>query len=177
MTRTRATYGCCGAPATPDRLHGSHKCNLGRGGAAASSDTAGKDRASVRLSAIHPAPSRPAGRAAEDAMAVQLVHWFDIGALTERDEVGVHNIYVRQFAWALAQGRGFAFDFAWPAIKVALEVVGGAHAAGRAKVKADVERSGLAASLGWRVVTVTPEQVATGAALALIRGALNKVGW
>ena len=53
------------------------------------------------------------------------------------------------------------------------EVVGGAHAAGRARVKADVERDGLAASLGWLVVKVTPEQVHKNEAVGIVRAAME----
>ena len=186
MTRTRATYGCCHAPVVGG-VDPRHECNLGRGGgksvdtAEASKARTTTGRAQGRVDApraSRPAPSKPAGRAAEDAMAEQLIDagYLSVAWLSPSTVPDASVVFVRQYAWALYQGRGFAFDFAWPATKIALEVCGGAHAAGRKKVKADVERSGLAASLGWRVVTVTPEQVKDGTALALVKRAVGGQG-
>ena len=84
-------------------------------------------------------------------------------------------VYVREFAWGmyLSEPRLFRFDAAVPARRLAFEVDGGAHAAGRAKVKSDTERRGLAASNGWRVVALTPEQVTDGRAVPIVRRALG----
>jgi len=67
-------------------------------------------------------------------------------------------ILVREYAWALELGRDFRADVAFPALRILVEVKGGAHAAGRAKQRADVEREGLAVSLGYRVLPLTPAQ-------------------
>lgn len=67
-------------------------------------------------------------------------------------------ILVREYAWALDVGREFRADLAFPALRLLIEVKGGAHAAGRAKQRADVEREGMAVSMGYRVLPLTPEQ-------------------
>lgn len=85
-------------------------------------------------------------------------------------------LFVRGYAWGvhLNPPRGFAFDAAVPARRLAFEVDGGAHAAGRGKVKADTERRGLAGASGWVVVAVTPEQVRDGSARALVVASLDR---
>ena len=87
-----------------------------------------------------------------------------------------HRMFVRQFAWALRcdPPRGFASDFAFIEKRLLVEVKGLAHAAGRSKVRADVEREGLAVSLGWTVLPLTPESVRDGSAVELIARALNQ---
>lgn len=81
--------------------------------------------------------------------------------------------YVPQMAFAIDLGRDFRADIGFPRQMLLVEIMGGAHAAGRARVKRDVERQGLAAQLGYRVLTVTPEQVRKGEAIDLIEAALN----
>jgi hypothetical protein len=66
----------------------------------------------------------------------------------------------REFAFA-APERKFRFDFAWPVLKVALEVEGGvwsrgAHGRGSGIVR-DIEKYNLAVSMGWRVLRCTPD--------------------
>lgn len=98
-----------------------------------------------------------------------LIDAFNASATTPAEVV-----YVREFAWGiyLPEPRLFRFDAAVPARRLAFEVDGGAHAAGRAKVKSDTERRGLAASNGWRVVALTTEQVNDGSAEPIVRRAL-----
>jgi very-short-patch-repair endonuclease len=74
-------------------------------------------------------------------------------------------------------GRRWAFDFAWPDRRVAVEVEGGIWSAGR-HVRGDgFERDAIkyseAAIAGWLVVRVTPAMVADGRALALVERALR----
>jgi very-short-patch-repair endonuclease len=61
--------------------------------------------------------------------------------------------------------RKWAFDFAWPALRVALEVEGGVWTGGRhtspAGFLADCAKYNHAAALGWRVLRVTPDQLCT----------------
>lgn len=77
------------------------------------------------------------------------------------------------WGWYLEPRRGFSSDFAFPAARVLLEIDGGAHAAGRGKVARDVKRRGLAAAAGWRLLSVTPDQVRSGEALRLLRRTLG----
>jgi hypothetical protein len=95
---------------------------------------------------------------------------------------------VREWAFAAAIGRAWRFDYAWPAVLVALEIQGGgwltpdddgnrrgAHGGGAA-LERDCEKYSGAAILGWRVLQVTPSQVRSGVALVWIEEALASVG-
>lgn len=65
--------------------------------------------------------------------------------------------------------RRWRFDYAWPSHRVALEIEGGVFAKvqGRhsrgAGFRNDLEKYNTAATLGWRVVRVLPEQIHTHA--------------
>lgn len=74
-------------------------------------------------------------------------------------------------------GRKFAFDFAYRAEKLAIEVQGGiwtngAHARGSG-VKRDCLKAALAVSLGWRVLPVDDSMIKDGQAVELIAQALG----
>jgi hypothetical protein len=70
---------------------------------------------------------------------------------------------------AFHPGRRWRFDFAWPDVKVALEVEGGiwrksgkgAHSGGAA-IERDIEKHNHATLLGWRVIRAAPEDLAPG---------------
>lgn len=70
----------------------------------------------------------------------------------------------RQVAFAKAIRRKWLFDFAWPDIKLAVEVQGGiwmrrgAHNTGTA-ITRDCEKGNEAILLGWTVLHVTTDQV------------------
>jgi very-short-patch-repair endonuclease len=73
--------------------------------------------------------------------------------------------------------RRWRYDFAWIEQKVALEVQGaiftaGRHTRGAALVK-EHEKLNAAAALGWRVLFVTPKQIANGEALTVVESALK----
>lgn len=97
----------------------------------------------------------------------------------------------REFYFAQHLGRDFRLDFAWPDRKLAVEVQGGgwmkadkdgnrrgAHGGGAA-LERDCEKLSLAASLGWRVLQVTPGQIKACRALTWIELALSAgaEGW
>lgn len=69
-------------------------------------------------------------------------------------------------------GRRFAFDFAWPERKIAVEVEGGTYvsgAHGRGKHYAsDLVKYNEAAILGWTVLRFDTDMVGSGAALVAI---------
>ena len=56
--------------------------------------------------------------------------------------------------------RKWRFDFAWPEVRLALEVEGGVWTGGRhtrgAGFLKDIEKYNVAACLGWRVLRCTP---------------------
>lgn len=118
-----------------------------------------------------------AGSDTEALLASQLVAagYFDATFDERPNAIGRDLCFRREVPWGLAlePERGFRFDVAFLYHRLGVEIKGLAHAAGRKKVKADVEREGLAVSLGWRVLPLTPEQVRDGSAVALIARALN----
>lgn len=72
--------------------------------------------------------------------------------------------------------RKWAFDFAWPQRKVALEVEGGTRTGGRHVrgdgYAADCEKYNSAVLAGWRLIRATGEQVKSGKALLWLEGLL-----
>lgn len=50
-------------------------------------------------------------------------------------------------------GRDFRLDFAWPALRIGVEVQGGAHRV-KGRFAADIEKRALALLAGWRVLEV-----------------------
>lgn len=86
-------------------------------------------------------------------------------------------------------GRKWRFDFAWPTIKLAVEIEGLTHASvgpdgqkrlGRHQTIAgytqDCEKYNQAMLEGWRILHFTPKHVKSGYALDLISQALNHEG-
>lgn len=78
---------------------------------------------------------------------------------------------VRQHLFAEHLGRGFAFDFAWPELRLAVEVDGAVHRI-KGRFAADVERHNLAQLLGWRVLRFRPADVLSGKAIDAVRAVL-----
>lgn len=81
---------------------------------------------------------------------------------------------VRQFKFHPV--RKWAFDFAWPQRKVALEVDGGVHTGGRhtrgAGFTEDCVKANTALIMGWRVLRATGDQVKSGQALEWLEALL-----
>lgn len=72
--------------------------------------------------------------------------------------------------------REWRFDWAWPAELVALEVeggvwTGGRHTRGKGFLR-DMEKYNAAAVRGWAVLRCVPDDLYSGATLALLREAL-----
>lgn len=76
-------------------------------------------------------------------------------------------------------GRRFAFDYAWPAHLVALEVDGGVFQSGGGRhnrgagYRRDCEKFAEAAIRGWRVIRCLPEHVERGQALRWVKRAME----
>jgi very-short-patch-repair endonuclease len=74
-----------------------------------------------------------------------------------------------------AAPRKWRFDFAWPELRIALEVEGGIWTNGRhsrgSGMKRDMEKYNTAASMGWLVFRVTPDAVYSPTALKLVNQA------
>lgn len=75
--------------------------------------------------------------------------------------------------------REFRFDYAIPEHKIGIEQNGGiwskgnsGHSSGTG-IQRDMDKSSLAASLGWRVISRSPEQMMTSETIELIKSALK----
>ena len=72
-----------------------------------------------------------------------------------------------------AKPRQWRFDFAWPSVKLAVEIEGGTwltksrHTSGTGFAK-DCEKYNEAALLGWRVLRFTSNQVKSGHAISTV---------
>lgn len=75
------------------------------------------------------------------------------------------------------RGRKFTLDFAWPEVRLAVEVDGGGWTGGRHHTplgyRKDRERDALSLLAGWRVLRVVPEQVRSGEAVGWVRALLG----
>lgn len=73
--------------------------------------------------------------------------------------------------------RRWRFDWAWPHLKLAVEIeggvwIGGRHTSGSGFEK-DMEKYNEAVLLGWRILRFTPKQMQSGEAHAMIDRALG----
>ena len=72
--------------------------------------------------------------------------------------------------YRFCDARAWRFDFAWPSLKLAVEIEGGARSGGRhttgSGFSSDCEKYSAAAILGWSVIRATGEQVKNGQAIA-----------
>lgn len=75
--------------------------------------------------------------------------------------------------------RRWRFDYAWPALRLAVEIEGGLHVRGGGRhnraegFQRDVHKYNTAVLLGWRLLRVTYPMIRDGSALALIEEALR----
>jgi len=85
--------------------------------------------------------------------------------------------------------RRWRFDYAWPRWRIALEVEGGIYGRGKQcpacgrravaghtsieRLKTDMEKYNAAVIGGWRILRVTPQQLADGTADRLVRKAIG----
>ena len=80
--------------------------------------------------------------------------------------------------YRFARPRQWRFDFAWPALLLAVEVEGGSWSGGRhtsgAGFAADCEKYNEATLRGWRVLRVTGAHVKSGAAVEWLRRAVGE---
>jgi very-short-patch-repair endonuclease len=82
---------------------------------------------------------------------------------------------VPEHPFASDWGRRWRFDFAWPDLRLAVEVDGGIWIPGGGRhnrgagYEADVEKLNVAVILGWRLLRFTPRHLANGSAVTAIR--------
>ena len=156
MTRTGASFACCGARYAP----GLHKC-IPR-----------PAHGTTHGSALTLKPQRP-GQAAEDALADALAGPFVVMPFAAWIKAPDIDAFVRQFpvGMLLNPTRRYVADFYCHRRSLAVEADGGAHAAGKRKMERDRERRGLLTAAGIRVLPVDPKNIP--GALDLIRSALE----
>lgn len=75
-------------------------------------------------------------------------------------------------------GRKFRFDFAWPELRLLVEVQGGVwnggkHGRGSGILK-DQEKLNLATLAGWRILQVSENHITNGQAILWIRQAIER---
>lgn len=75
--------------------------------------------------------------------------------------------------------RRWRFDFAFPALRLGVEVEGGLYSRGRhvrpAGYEADLEKYNAAALAGWMVLRFSPAQVRSGQAASMIEEAVKQL--
>lgn len=113
-----------------------------------------------------------AGAMAEIAMRAVLDSMGYVSIEHAERDTQLARIYVAEFTFAPHE-RNWRCDFALPAYRVAIEVDGGSHAAGKSKQRTDTEKRGELAARGYRVVAVTPEEVKDGTARDRVARALG----
>lgn len=70
--------------------------------------------------------------------------------------------------WFFMDGRDFELDFAWPGLKVAVEVQGGVHRI-KGKFGRDIEKRALAMLAGWKVLEVDSASIKDGRAIDWVK--------
>jgi very-short-patch-repair endonuclease len=83
---------------------------------------------------------------------------------------------VAEYRFAQGLNRKWRFDFAYPEVKVAIEVEGGTWAQGRhnrgSGMEGDMEKYNLAAMLGWLVLRFNDHMIEDNRAADSVRAAL-----
>jgi hypothetical protein len=72
--------------------------------------------------------------------------------------------------------RKWRFDFAWPSMRLALEVeggiwTGGAHGRGTG-ISRDIEKYNYATAMGWAIIRTTPSKLSTGETIAFLKATM-----
>jgi len=105
----------------------------------------------------------------------------DMSGYSDLEAAMLHAIHAARLPEPVAEyrfheTRRWRFDFAWPALRVALECEGGTWSGGRHTrgdgFERDAEKYSEAAIQGWLVVRVTGAQVEDGRALETLERAL-----
>lgn len=73
--------------------------------------------------------------------------------------------------------RMWRFDYAWPDLRVALEIeggiwTGGAHGRGTG-IARDIEKYNYAGAMGWVVLRCTPSSLIKGETIGFVKAAMN----
>lgn len=95
--------------------------------------------------------------------------------------IKAENLPDPQREFRFCRDRKFRFDFAWPILRIAVEVQGGLWIIGRhnrpASMEKEYEKLNLATLYGWRVFLFTPRMIHSGEALDLLKQVIYKKQW
>jgi very-short-patch-repair endonuclease len=92
---------------------------------------------------------------------------------------GAVPAFAREYLFADSIGRAFRADFAFPSVRLLVEVQGGVWRRGGgahshpSNILRDIDKARTAARLGWYVCPVTTDEVKSGAALEAIEHTIN----
>lgn len=117
-----------------------------------------------------PTPSKATRRAAKASRGPS--------PLEERFALGTraHGLPAPEREHRFDSDRQWRFDFAWPALRLAVEIEGGVWSGGRhtrgSGFVADCDKYNAATLAGWRVLRFTERHVKNGSALRILREAL-----
>ena len=122
-----------------------------------------------------PRPGERHERALSEALTAAGFRVYNFLGWMRETFAGGPDVWVEQFPWGMSLDpqRRFRSDFACPTEWTLLEIEGDAHAVKKQR-KGDVLRRQLAEGAGFRVLSVLPEQVADGSAIALVRASLGR---
>lgn len=102
---------------------------------------------------------------------------FGFHLATHAREVGQAQ---EEYPFSAGEGRQFRFDFALVHLGLGIEINGGIWTKGAHGHPSDIlrnmEKTNLAAALGWRVLAFSPEQVKNGLALAFTLATVERLG-
>lgn len=108
-----------------------------------------------------------------------------IAAATQKDTSDMFTVFCKNELgyepvkeYRFHDTRKWRFDYAIPALKIAVECdggvwTGGRHVSPKGYIK-DMEKFNAAAELGWVVLKFTPQQLVTAAAIETLRGTISK---
>ena len=95
--------------------------------------------------------------------------------------IKAENLPVPQREFRFCRDRKFRFDFAWPILRIAVEVQGGLWIIGRhnrpSAMDSEYEKLNLATLYGWRMFLFTPRMIRSGEAIDLLKQILYKKQW
>ena len=105
---------------------------------------------------------RPADKAGPSQLEVRFAQQIDTKGLKQP---------VREFYFL--DGRDFRLDFAYPDLKIGVEVQGMAHRI-KGRFQADIEKRALALLAGWRVLEVSGATIKSGQAICWLAQLLSE---
>lgn len=72
-------------------------------------------------------------------------------------------------------GRNWRIDFAWPALRLAVEIEGGVHRI-KGRFERDIEKYNTMTMMGWKLLRFTKKMVERGEALEKVQAIIIQLG-